>query len=100
MAAPAQSPRNWRYRFGEFTLDLGARFLPRDGECIPLTPKEFETLVVLVECAGQAVKKDALVERVWPDSFVGDGSLARNISALRKYLGVNAIQTVPKHGYR
>jgi TolB-like protein/DNA-binding winged helix-turn-helix (wHTH) protein/Tfp pilus assembly protein PilF len=100
MAAPKQSAPNHRYRFGDFILDPGARSLLRLGEPIPLTLKEFDTLVVLVECAGQAVEKDDLVRRVWPDSFVGDGSLAKNISILRKQIGPDAIQTIPKHGYR
>jgi TolB-like protein/DNA-binding winged helix-turn-helix (wHTH) protein/Flp pilus assembly protein TadD len=100
MAASKQSAPNHRYRFGDFLLDPGARSLLRLGEPIPLTLKEFDTLVVLVECAGQAVEKDNLVRRVWPDSFVGDGSLAKNISILRKHIGADAIQTIPKHGYR
>jgi TolB-like protein/DNA-binding winged helix-turn-helix (wHTH) protein/Flp pilus assembly protein TadD len=104
MAVPNQAAPSDRYRFGDFLLDTGARSLLRFGEPIPqpipLTLKEFDTLVALVQCAGQAVEKDSLVRTVWPDSFVGDGSLARNISILRKHIGPDAIQTIPKHGYR
>jgi TolB-like protein/DNA-binding winged helix-turn-helix (wHTH) protein/Tfp pilus assembly protein PilF len=100
MAVPNQAVPNDRYKFGDFVLDIGARSLVRFGEPIPLTLKEFDTLVILVECAGQAVEKESLVRAVWPDSFVGDGSLAKNISILRKHIGADAIQTVPKHGYR
>jgi TolB-like protein/DNA-binding winged helix-turn-helix (wHTH) protein len=100
MAVPTQPAARARYRFEDFTLDTGARFLGRGLESIRLTLKEFDTLVVLVESAGQSVEKETLVQRVWPDTFVGDNSLARNISVLRKHLGASAIQTVPKHGYR
>ena len=41
-----------------------------------------------------------MISRVWPDTFVGDGSLARNVSVLRKILGEGLIQTVSKKGYR
>ncbi|MGA7220884.1 MAG: winged helix-turn-helix domain-containing protein [Candidatus Sulfotelmatobacter sp.] len=98
MADPAKI--TCRYLFGNFVLDNGARLLFRGGESIPLALKEFDTLQMLVEYAGRTVEKDNLVRRVWPDSFVGDSSLAKNISILRKHLGADAIQTVPKRGYR
>lgn len=65
-----------------------------------MTPKEFDTLLVLVEARGRVVDKDELISRVWPDSYVGDGSLARNISVLRKALGDEVIQTHRGRGYR
>lgn len=95
----ARGPERVHY-FGEFSLSRSARTLSRKGELISLTPKEFETLLLLVECAGNAVKKEELIRTIWPDTFVGDGSLARNISVLRKHLGAEAIQTIPKFGYR
>lgn len=58
--------------------------LMRDGEPVRLGPKFIDTLIVLVENAGHIVDKDELIDRVWPDSFVEDGSLTRNISVLRK----------------
>lgn len=85
---------------GEFILDESARTLTRQDDVIPLTPKEFDTLVFLVEAHGKAVEKNELVRAVWKDIFVGDNSLARNISVLRRYLGAGAIQTLPKFGYR
>jgi DNA-binding winged helix-turn-helix (wHTH) protein/Tol biopolymer transport system component len=100
MADPAQAAPDRRYCFGDFVLDCAARQLLRAGRSILLTPKEYDTLVVLIERSGQAVKKDDFIRAVWPDSFVGDASLARNISVLRKHLGPDSIETVPKHGYR
>jgi TolB-like protein/DNA-binding winged helix-turn-helix (wHTH) protein/Tfp pilus assembly protein PilF len=81
-------------------MDAEDRVLLRNGQAIPLAPKEFETLLALVEAGGRLVGKEALVARVWPGTFVGDGSLARNISVLRKELGEDLILTVPKVGYR
>src|SRR5215469_1045275 len=86
--------------FGQFSLDLSARTLNQGGRLIPLTPKEFQTLVLLVESAGKALPKEQLIQALWPDTFVGDTSLARNISTLRRHLGPEAIQTISKFGYR
>ena len=55
---------------------------------------------MLVEVAGQAVSRETLVRTIWPDTIVGDTSLGRNISVLRRHLGADAIQSVPKFGYR
>jgi DNA-binding winged helix-turn-helix (wHTH) protein len=88
------------HSFGEFSLNLSARTLNRGSRLIPLTPKEFQTLVLLVESAGKAVRKEDLIRELWPDTHVGDTSLARNISKLRRHLGPEAIQTISKFGYR
>jgi len=88
------------FAFGPFRLEAEQGIVTRDGETVVLTPKEFNTLVVLVEAGGRVVRKEELIERIWPDSFVGDGSLARNISVLRKALGESLIETIPRRGYR
>lgn len=88
------------FQFGTFVLDVRERTLRNGTDVIPLTPKEFDTLYVLVRDAGRLVTKDQIIGEVWPDSFVADGSLSRNISVLRKALGDGFIQTVPKSGYR
>ena len=92
--------RGGMFAFGPFRLDSGQRMLWRNGDHLPLTPKEFETLLVLVENAGQLVGKEDIISRVWPDTFVSDSSLTRNVSVLRKVLGDDVIQTLPKFGYR
>jgi DNA-binding winged helix-turn-helix (wHTH) protein/tetratricopeptide (TPR) repeat protein len=94
-----------RYEFDSFYLDPGERLLLRDGQPIPLTPKVLDTLVVLVENAGHLVLKDELMNAVWPDSFVEEINLSRNISELRKALGETVheqryVVTVPGSGYR
>jgi TolB-like protein/DNA-binding winged helix-turn-helix (wHTH) protein/Flp pilus assembly protein TadD len=72
---------------------------------VPLTPKVFDLLEVLVRHSGHLVEKDELLREVWPDSFVEEGNLNRNVSILRKVLGEDVsgqpyIETVPKRGYR
>jgi Tol biopolymer transport system component/DNA-binding winged helix-turn-helix (wHTH) protein len=92
------------YEFGPFRLDPSERRLARDGRTVALTPKAFEVLRLLVEHAGHLVEKDTLVAEVWPDNFVEEGALNRNVSLIRKALGETAeqkyVETVPKHGYR
>jgi DNA-binding winged helix-turn-helix (wHTH) protein/tetratricopeptide (TPR) repeat protein len=91
--------------FGPFRLNASERRLVRGDKPVPLAPKVFDTLVVLVENGGRLVDKDELMRRLWPDSFVEEATLARNISDLRKVLGESSgeakyIETVPKSGYR
>jgi eukaryotic-like serine/threonine-protein kinase len=93
------------YAFGPFRLDSERRVLVREGAPVPLAPKVVETLLTLVESAGHLVDKDDLIKRVWPDAFVEEGNLNKNISVLRKLLGVwdggrEYIETVPRRGYR
>jgi Tol biopolymer transport system component/DNA-binding winged helix-turn-helix (wHTH) protein len=93
------------YQFGPFRLDVRDHRLLRHGQPIPLTPKIFAILQVLVENGGHLVTKEDLLKQVWPDSFVEEGALNRAISVLRKALDDNAsgqkyIETVPKRGYR
>ncbi len=59
----------------------------RDGEGVPLTPKAFDLLLVLLEQPGRLLEKDVLMKAVWPDSFVEENNLADNISRVRKALG-------------
>lgn len=91
--------------FGDFRLDAGQRLLFRGRDVVPLEPKVFETLLALVEAAGRALTKEELLSRVWPDAFVEEGSLTRNISTLRKVLASDGnpqgyIDTLPRRGYR
>ena len=91
--------------FGPFSLDRGRRLLLRKGDAVPLAPKVFETLLVLVENRGRVLSKDELLEQVWGDTSVEEGGLTRNVSILRKTLGEKPddhqfIVTVPGRGYR
>jgi len=92
------------YEFGTFLLDVSEHRLLCRQEVVPLSPKVFETLLVLVEHSGHVLEKDELMKRLWPDSFVEESSLTQNISLLRKALSQGGeqqfIETVPKLGYR
>lgn len=102
------------FEFGPFRIDSSERLLHRGDELIPLPPKAADTLLALLSSAGRMVDKDELLKTVWPDTFVEEGSLTRNISLLRKTLGdahgdpkggdpkVEAvyIETIPRRGYR
>jgi DNA-binding winged helix-turn-helix (wHTH) protein/tetratricopeptide (TPR) repeat protein len=93
------------YEFGSFKLDSAEHTLLQDGEIVPLTPKVFDTLLILIENSGHLVEKDEILEKVWNDTIVEEANLAKNISILRKVLsndglGESFIETVPKLGYR
>ena len=93
------------YEFGPFRMDSVERLLLCGSEKIPLTPKAADTLLVLVANSGRVLEKDEIIKSVWPDTFVEEGALARNISTLRKALGdgiedFRYIETIPKRGYR
>jgi eukaryotic-like serine/threonine-protein kinase len=105
MAVPMSRQAKHFYAFGPFRLDSEKRVLVRDGKPVPLTPKVAEMLLMLVENAGHLVEKDGLMKRVWPDAFVEEGNLNKNIFLLRKVLGEwdggrEYIETVPKRGFR
>ena len=98
-----RTPNRDILEFGPFRIDpLNCR-LSRNGETIPLKPKVFDTLMILVQNHGTVVSKDDLIERLWPDTAVEENNLTQNISALRKVLsleGQQYIETIPKRGYR
>ena len=92
------------YRFGEFTLDPQVRVLRRGGGAVPLTRKAFDTLLLLVQNAGETVTKDELMETVWPGIFVEESNLTQTIFMVRKALDETSdrryILTVQSKGYR
>ncbi|MBI4468192.1 MAG: winged helix-turn-helix domain-containing protein [Acidobacteria bacterium] len=93
------------YAFDAFRLDTARRILLRDGEHVPLPPKVFDTLLVLVMKSGQVVEKEELMQLVWPDTVVEENNLTVNISFLRKALDERPdehryVVTVPGRGYR
>jgi DNA-binding winged helix-turn-helix (wHTH) protein/TolB-like protein/tetratricopeptide (TPR) repeat protein len=92
------------YWFDAFELDPTRRLLLKQGQVVQLTPKVFETLLVLVRSRGRVMSKDELMQAVWPDTIVEETNLAHNISTLRKLLGQKTgdnrfIVTTPGRGY-
>jgi DNA-binding winged helix-turn-helix (wHTH) protein/TolB-like protein/Tfp pilus assembly protein PilF len=93
------------YEFGTFRVDESERLLLRGEDVVPLTPKAFEMLLVLLESSGHVLTKEDLMKRVWPDSFVEEANLSHNIYKLREALGEGSdgekyIETLPRRGYR
>jgi Tol biopolymer transport system component/DNA-binding winged helix-turn-helix (wHTH) protein len=93
------------YAFGPFVVDPVKRTLSREDRLVPITSKTFDVLVVLLEHRDHIVRKDELLNRVWPDTAVNENNLARQISSLRRALGQRPDQhdfvvTIPGHGYR
>jgi eukaryotic-like serine/threonine-protein kinase len=96
-----QPPINQLYKFGQFFLDVSERVLIRDGRVVPLSPKVFDTLLVLIENRGRILRKDELMHAIWPDVFVEESNLTHNISQIRRALGDGEhIETIPRRGYR
>jgi eukaryotic-like serine/threonine-protein kinase len=93
------------YEFGTFSVDPDKHILLRDHQIVSITPKVFETLLILVRRSGEVVTKDDLMKELWPDAFVEEANLSQNIFMLRKALGDTSddrrhIITVPGRGYR
>ena len=92
------------YTFGDFVLDARNRTLRRGDEAVPLTPRYFDALELLVRERGTLVEKDRLFSEVWSDVIVSDAALTQCIKEIRSALGDDPsrpkyIKTVPKYGY-
>ena len=90
--------------FGPFRLFAVERQLKKGDEEIPLGGRALDTLIALVERAGQVVTQRELISCVWPDVTVEDANLRVNVASLRKALGdgregARYIVTVPGRGY-
>lgn len=88
------------YEFGAFVLDAPERRLTRQGERVPVTGKTLDVLRLLVEAQGRLVDRQTFNAQLWPEVVVEDRNLTVHISALRKALGGDCIETVAKSGYR
>jgi DNA-binding winged helix-turn-helix (wHTH) protein/predicted ATPase len=94
-----------RYVFGDYTLDTQRYELHRAGVRIPLRPKVFQVLAYLLQHRDRVVRKAELLEHLWPNQFIGDGTLNACIMAVRKALGdggrtPQVLRTVHGQGYR
>lgn len=94
-----------RYRFAEFTLSPSTRLLLKGDVEIPLIPRYFDLLVLLIERRAEVVTREEIFDQVWSDVIVSDGALTQAVRILRKSLGDRAkdprfIRTVSRHGYR
>ncbi len=89
--------------FGSFRLTPEARTLRHADSDIPLAPKTFDLLLLFARNSGRVVTKKELMDSLWKDVFVEEGSLLYQVSTLRKALGEEGagwVETVPRVGYR
>ena len=66
------------YEFGPFRMDVRERLVQFNGKLVPITPKVFDILLVLIQNAGCILTKDELMKLVWPDTMVEESNLTRN----------------------
>jgi Tol biopolymer transport system component/DNA-binding winged helix-turn-helix (wHTH) protein len=89
------------YEFGDYRLAPAQRQLTRaDGTAVRLSGKAFDTLVYLVEHAGQLLDRDVILEAIWPKRVVEDNNLNQAIATLRRVLGEQHVATVAGRGYQ
>jgi DNA-binding winged helix-turn-helix (wHTH) protein len=104
-SSPLPVPAEHAITFGEFRLLLPQRLLLQGNERVRLGSRALETLVVLVEQPGKLISKKLLMQRIWPDMVVAEGTLRVHVAALRKALGdgrfgIRYIENITGHGYR
>jgi DNA-binding winged helix-turn-helix (wHTH) protein len=93
------------YWFGPFRLDVAKRRVWRGDRLVPLTRKASDTLLALLQQAGQVVDKENLLQTVWPNTFITEETLTQNIATIRRALGDSTerpeyIATIPRRGYQ
>jgi predicted ATPase/DNA-binding winged helix-turn-helix (wHTH) protein len=76
-----------KLRFGPFELSIGERVLWRDGAVLSLGSRALDILIYLVERPCEVIAKQELIDHVWPDVTVEEGSLRVHVAAIRKALG-------------
>ena len=105
MKDPIFKQKKHFYSFGPYRLYRAERELFLGDQPIDLPPKELDALLLLVSRRGHVVGKDEFMAALWPDTFVEESSLTKQVSDLRKALDPGAdnkpfIETVPRRGYR
>lgn len=98
-------PKKPRFRFADFVVSPSRRLLLKRGEPVPLIPRYFDLLLLLLERRNEAVHRRDILDEVWSDVVVSDGALSQAVRVLRRALGDDPrepkyIRTVARHGYR
>src|SRR5277367_2139615 len=76
-----------KLRFGPFELSIGERLLRRHGQVLPLGARALDILIYLADRPGEVIAKQELIDHVWPDVTVEEGSIRVHVAAIRKALG-------------
>src|ERR1700729_2882199 len=74
-------------KFGPFELSSSERVLRREGEALPLGGRALDILIYLAERPGEVIAKQELMDHVWSDVTVEEGSIRVHVAAIRKALG-------------
>lgn len=85
---------------GDFELSPSDRRLTRRGKAVRLTPKSFDALLLFVRNSDRLVRREEMIETLWPDAHVTNANLTNLIVTLHKLLGRRSVHTVSKFGYR
>ncbi len=93
-----------RVRFGEFVLDRATRQLSKSGKVLPLQPKAYELLDLLISSRPAAVSKQEIKDQLWPDTFISESHLSSLAARVRRALDAGAgrrafLRTVHGFGY-
>jgi len=96
---------NQQYKVGQWLVELDLNLISSNGNQVQLEPKAADVLRQMIQCSGQLVSRDELVQEVWHGRPVSDEAINRVVARLRKALGDNAqspkyIETIPTRGYR
>jgi DNA-binding winged helix-turn-helix (wHTH) protein len=73
-----------KLRFGPFELSIGERILGRDGQVLPLGGRALDILIYLADRSGEVIAKQQLIDRVWSDVTVEEGSLRVHVAATKR----------------
>ena len=85
---PAQGEAGGMYTFGELVIDTASHSVRVAGQEAPLTPKEFDLLVFLVQNKGIALSREKILQKVWNYDYYGeDRTVDTHIKMLRGHLG-------------
>ncbi|MEZ5307740.1 MAG: winged helix-turn-helix domain-containing protein [Pyrinomonadaceae bacterium] len=87
-------------RFGDCVLDCAKLRVSKGGKDVHLPPKVFEVLCYLAARPDDVIPYDELLDAVWPETHVEETNLRYSIHTIRKELGPDIVETVPKRGYR
>lgn len=87
------------FAFGPFQVDPQHRHIYRDGSRVPVSRRHIDVLLALLAAPGQVVTRDQLITAVWRGTAVGENSLDKAVSALRRAIGTEWIATERAGGY-
>src|SRR6478672_3566392 len=97
--------KSFVFRFADLEVREREFSLIKSGESLPVEPKAFRVLLILLRNPQKLITKEELLNAVWGDAAVTENSLTRSIALLRRLLGDDThnpryIETVATVGYR